>query len=626
MGFLMTTLRTIYSLVCFSLAVIVPTAGFCQVIQGPFNFRHLQFVTNETGQIVDSRTLSGIMVVSQPGFVSLPVYDYYGAGALSYSGTQVIGGQAPAPFSASGAYSTSVLPTATTLTNPQDPTLSINARYGGFGVLGSSTESSHATVDLFVAMPAFDDFVPKQFSGAYFLTYIDIAGGVRSFFAEISADGAGNVTLLSARSHAGSNPPETTGAGHGTYTVNSDGTGTITLPAIGDFPAATYAIQLSFNCIGIGGKLSGGQDFLVIDPATSSPNGALRSLGWSSGLGNQYSTAGLRIDASGATNPSAYVGTVNGYPGLGELVESRRVHSSLDTYAFTRASAITINSDASAYSGTNQIGLGSWTWISSEQSSVDPSGHEINVAFITGQTVIGTDLFLYPLAIVNAASYAPPILPVSPGEFLTLYMWGPKAPAQVAAASPPYPSSLLGFSVTANGKPVDVTSIGQGAVNIILPTDISGSAVTLQVRNGTTTSNAVDLPLANTAPGVFTQSGNGLGDAAALHADYTPITVDHPAHGNEVILLYLTGLGAVMPPVGDGALPGTNPPSRVTTPVTVRVGELSAEVQFAGLAPGFPGLYQLNIKVPGGIPASTTAIVEIRTPEATNRQVTLPIR
>jgi uncharacterized protein (TIGR03437 family) len=624
----MTALRVIMirSLVYFSLAVILPISGACQVIQGPFNFRHLQFVTNDSGRIVDSRTFSGIMVVSQPGFVSLPVYNYYGAGTLSFSGTQVVAGRAPASFSASGAYSTSVLPTATTLTNPQDPTLSINARYGGFGVLGSSTESSHATVDLFVAMPAFNDFVQTQFSGAYFLTYIEIDGGVRSFFAEISADGAGNVTLLSAQSHAGSNPAETTRSGHGTYTVKSDGTGTISLPPIGSFPAATYAIQLSLDYRAIGGKQSGGQDFLVIDKATSFPNGALKSLGWSSGLGNQYSTAGLRIDASGATDPSAYVGTVNAYPGFGRLVESRRVHSSLDTHTYTCANAITINSDASAYSGANQIGLGSWTWISSEQSPVDLSGHEINVAFMTGQTVVGTELFLYPLAIVNAASYAPPILPVSPGELLTLYTWGPKAPTRGATASPPYPSSLLGFSVTANGRAVGITSINPGAVNIILPTDISGSVVTLQVQNGTTFSNGVELPLANTAPGVFTQTGNGLGDAAALHANYTPITADYPAHGDEVILLYVTGLGAVTPPIAEGALPGMDPPSRVTTPVAIRIGELPAEVQYAGLAPGFPGLYQLNVKVPGGILASPSAIVEIRTPDDTNRQATLPIR
>lgn len=620
----MTKTTTTCSLLYFALTAILPVSGFAQVNQGPFNFRHLQLVTDDSGHMVDSRALSGIMNVSQPGFFSLP--GYYGSGTLSFSGTQAIEARSPALFSASGVYSSSTLPTVATLTNPQDPTLNINARYGGYGILGSSTESSYGTVDLFVAIPAFKDFRLERFTGVYFLTYIEFAGNVRSFFARILSDGAGNVTLLSAQGHAGSSAPETTASGHGSYTVNSDGTGTISLPPIGSFPAATYSIQLGASYFAIGGKQVGAQDLLVLEPASLYPEGALKSLGWSTGLGNQYSTLGLSIDASGASNPSAYVGTVNAFPGLGELVESRRTHSSASNYDFTLARTITIDKDASAFSGLNQIGLGLGTWIGSEQSSVDTSGHEINIAFQTGQTVIGSDLFLYPLAIVNGASFAPPVLPVSPGEFLTLYLWGPEAPGHEASANPPYTTSLLGFSVTANGEPAPITSIRQGTLNVILPLDISGSAVTLQVRSGTAISNSVTLPFAKTAPGVFTQAGNGFGNAAALHADYTPITVDHPARGEEVILLYLTGLGSVTPPIVNGDLPGTDPTSLVTAPIRVFIADMPAEVQFAGLAPGFPGLYQLNVRVPGGIVTGTSAVVEIQTPEATVRQVTLPIR
>jgi uncharacterized protein (TIGR03437 family) len=620
----MTITRTTYSLLYFTLTAILPTSGFSQVNQGPFNFRHLQFVTDDSGHIVDSRALFGIMDVSQPGFFSLP--GYYGSGTLTFSGVQAIGARAPAPFSASGLYSSSTLPTVATLTNPQDPTLSINTRYGGYGVLGSSTESSHGTVDLFVAIPAFNDFRLERFTGVYFLTYIEeFDGDVRSFFARVQSDGAGSVTLLSAQSHAGSSAPEATMSGHGSYTVNPDGTGTISLPPIGSFPAATYSIQLGAFYFAIGGKQTGAQDLLVLEPASLYPDSALGSLG-STGLGNQYSTLGLRIDASGATDPSAYVGTVNAFPGLGELVESRHTHSSEANYDFTGARAITIDKNGSAFSELNQIGLGLGTWIGSEQSSVDASGHEINIAFQTGQTVIGSDLFLYPLAIVNGASFAPPILPVSPGEFLMLYLWGTEAPGLEATEDSPYTTSLLGFSVTANGRLVPITSIRQGAINVILPLDISGSEVTLQVRNGAAISNSVTLPFAKTAPGVFTQTGNGLGNAAALHADYTPITVDHPAHEEEVILLYLTGLGSVMPPIVDGAVPGSSPTSLVTTPVKVLIADMPAEVQFAGLAPGFLGLYQLNVRVPRGIVAGTSAEVEIQTPEATTRQATLPIR
>lgn len=612
----MTIVKT-FSLIYFSFLAIVPASVFAQVIQGPFNFRHLQLVADASGRIIDSRTLSGTMTVSQPGF--------YASGTLAFSGTQVVGAGIPAPFSVSGVYSGG-LPTATTLTNPQDPAVSINARYGGFGVLGSSTESSPGTVDLFVATPTLNGFTMENSVGAYFLTYIEFGGEVRSFIAKILLDVAGNVTLVSAQSHVGSSAPETTASGHGSYTISSDGAGTISLPPIGSFPAAVYAIHFGPLNFAIGGKQAGAQDFLLLDPGNAAPGFALPGPGSSTGLGNQYSTSGLHVDASGATSPTAYVGTVNTFPGVSELAESRRTHSSAGTYDFTGAGAIEVDNDSTARSGTNLIGLGLGSWISSEQDSADPNGHEIGIAFETGSMVIGRDLFLYPLAIVNGASFAPPILPVSPGEFLTLYLWGPSAPTGDLLASLPYSNSLLGFSVTANGKPVPIAAAHLGALNVILPPDLSGPKVTLQVRNGTTTSNSVDLEFARTSPGVFTQNSTGRGNAAALHGDYTPITADHPAEAEEVILLYLAGLGSVTPPVLDGSLPGMSPPSRATTSIKVLIGDMPAEVQFAGLAPGFPGLYQLNVKVPSGVAPSTSAVIEIQTPEFVTRQGTLPIR
>jgi len=66
------------------------------------------------------------------------------------------------------------------------------------------------------------------------------------------------------------------------------------------------------------------------------------------------------------------------------------------------------------------------------------------------------------------------------------------------------------------------------------------------------------------------------------------------------IAMYATGLGAVNGPVADGEAPG-DPPPQVSTAVNVTLGGTPLEVMWAGLAPGFAGLYQINAKLPAEI-------------------------
>jgi uncharacterized protein (TIGR03437 family) len=63
-------------------------------------------------------------------------------------------------------------------------------------------------------------------------------------------------------------------------------------------------------------------------------------------------------------------------------------------------------------------------------------------------------------------------------------------------------------------------------------------------------------------------------------------------------VIYASGLGAVSPGVASGAVPEGL--SSVVNPVSVSIGGIDSEVYFAGLAPGFVGLYQINVRVPAG--------------------------
>jgi len=70
----------------------------------------------------------------------------------------------------------------------------------------------------------------------------------------------------------------------------------------------------------------------------------------------------------------------------------------------------------------------------------------------------------------------------------------------------------------------------------------------------------------------------------------------------EIISVYCTGLGALNPPAITGA-PGPVPPAQTALAVQVSIGGLPAQVTYAGLAPGFAGLYQINAQVPAGTPS-----------------------
>ena len=67
------------------------------------------------------------------------------------------------------------------------------------------------------------------------------------------------------------------------------------------------------------------------------------------------------------------------------------------------------------------------------------------------------------------------------------------------------------------------------------------------------------------------------------------------------------GLGAVSQNIAANALAPSSPLVTTTNPVTVTIQGIPAQVLFAGLAPGFAGLYQVNVMVPAGLAASSSA-------------------
>jgi uncharacterized protein (TIGR03437 family) len=165
---------------------------------------------------------------------------------------------------------------------------------------------------------------------------------------------------------------------------------------------------------------------------------------------------------------------------------------------------------------------------------------------------------------------------------------------QAFATTLPLPQSLGGTSVTANGVPCPLFYVSVRQINAQMPVEVQPGRVTLVVRlNDLSQSFVTDvLPV---APGIFTLDGRR---GVVLNQDWSVNSPQKPATRSSVIVTYATGQGSVSPVVPTGSAARSDPLSLPTSTVTATLGGMPARVLFAGLAPGFVGLLQVNIEIP----------------------------
>jgi uncharacterized protein (TIGR03437 family) len=182
--------------------------------------------------------------------------------------------------------------------------------------------------------------------------------------------------------------------------------------------------------------------------------------------------------------------------------------------------------------------------------------------------------------------------------------------------------------VLVNNAPAAIYAVTPTTIDFVVPwaTAIPPAATTatIVVKTASSTSNTVTVSVAASGPGVLTIPQNGAGYGIMQHADFTQVTTNAPAVGGETLVVYLTGLGAVTPAVADGAGSSTSSPSTTATP-TVLIGGKTATVVYSGLTI-YPGLYQINVKMPPVPPGVTSMPLAIVTANAYHDQVDIPVQ
>jgi len=231
---------------------------------------------------------------------------------------------------------------------------------------------------------------------------------------------------------------------------------------------------------------------------------------------------------------------------------------------------------------------------------------EIYVANGTGGTVFRIDGSTAPRltanAVTNAASFAPGMVA---GSLATAFAAGVHDDAGVVVADRvPLPGTLGSVSVSVGGAAAPIYSVsnvaGTEQVNFQVPFEMAGrsSAPVIVTRDGQP-SASVDVPLAAVQPGVYTRDGT---EAIAVHAaDYSLADAAHPLRADEYAFVYVSGLGPVANAPATGSGGPASPPATASADVRVTLAGVNCPVQFAGLAPGFVGVYQVNFRVAAGV-------------------------
>lgn len=251
--------------------------------------------------------------------------------------------------------------------------------------------------------------------------------------------------------------------------------------------------------------------------------------------------------------------------------------------------------------------------------AVDPSGN----AYVIGRASIvkigpqspATAPSFPAAGVVNAASFTPG--GVSPGELITIFgtAFGPPVLTTLQLSGfllGRVDTVLGGTRVLFDGVPAPMVYVVQNQLSAIVPYSVAGKSSTqVQIEYGFAKSSPVTLQVVPASPGIFTLNASGKGQGAILNQDFSVNSPTNPAAIGSIVAIYATGEGQTKPPGTDGALATSVFPMPLL-PVSVRIGGIPAEVQYAGAAPTLvAGVLQVNAKVPAGVAPGSAAPVTI---------------
>ena len=451
----------------------------------------------------------------------------------------------------------------------------------------------------------------------------------------IAVDSSGNIYIADTyndRIRKVSNGVITTVAGTGVEGYNGDGgpaTSALLSQPEGVAVDSSGNLYIADSGNGRVRKVSGGVIATIAGPGTNQCAGP-----------TSVAPSGMALDLQG----DVYVSDVNSHRVCMMVPSGPSCAYAVSPLAFTAdSSGGNFTANIQTTSGCQWAVQGLPDWITLSRNAVSSGPATVTLAVAPGagggraaavsiaglsvrvtQTGTGLSPALNPGGVVNAASYA---YPIAPGSIAAAFGDLLVASASTGGSSPLL-TSLSGLSLQfgdATEAPLFFASTGQ--VNFQVPWELAGQTqTTIAAAFNGQIGAAQTLSLAPFAPGIFSMSSQGNGQGAILDASYHLVDSSNPATAGSSVLIFCTGLGAVtnQPPTGSPA--GDTPFSETAIMPTVTIGGAPAQVTFSGLAPGYVGLYQMNVQVPAGLTATNAAPVVISGAGVTSNTVTMALQ
>lgn len=213
--------------------------------------------------------------------------------------------------------------------------------------------------------------------------------------------------------------------------------------------------------------------------------------------------------------------------------------------------------------------------------------------------------FYTPSSVVNAASFK--VGALAPNTIGTLYgrdlAFVTRSLSKEDLYNGTLPTTLLGSGVRLliNRTLAYIYYVSPAQINFLVPSTLTPGRAEIQLGLDGRYGDAVQVTLTEFSPALFQLDPE---TALATHIDGTLISGESAAQPGEVVILYATGLGSTRPRLPAGQIPtGAAWIERVADfEVTLDGQPLDrANLLYIGAAPGFAGLYQLNLRLPGEI-------------------------
>lgn len=175
------------------------------------------------------------------------------------------------------------------------------------------------------------------------------------------------------------------------------------------------------------------------------------------------------------------------------------------------------------------------------------------------------------------------------------------------------PTTLPGswVNVLVNGLSANIFYASPTQINFLIPSNLRAGPLRVSIVRQGLAGPEVEMRLKSHAPAIFQSDPATL---LATRADGSPILPDSPARPGEIIVLYATGLGDTLPPqlYSKIAPDASQIAQRAELRVHIDGEELDrTNILYAGVSPGFAGLYQINVRLPDHLNENPEVVVSI---------------